>query len=39
MIGVIGEVVRTFVHHRDQEVDEVSDAAVRFCLHGLLGRD
>ena len=39
MIGVIGEVVRTFVHHRDQDAGEVSDAAVRFCLHGLLGRD
>jgi len=28
----------TLVHERSQPVDEVSDAAVSFCLEGLLGR-
>ena len=38
ILGVTGHLARTLVHDRSQPVDEVSDAAVAFCLEGLLGR-
>ena len=38
ILGVTGHLARTFVHERSQPVDEVADAAVAFCLEGLLGR-
>jgi AcrR family transcriptional regulator len=38
ILGVTGHLARTLVHEQSQPVDEVSDAAVAFCLEGLLGR-
>ena len=38
VLGVTGHLAREFVPERNQSVDEVSDAAVAFCLGGLLGR-
>jgi len=37
VLGVTGHLAREFVHERSQSVDEVSEAAVAFCLDGLLG--
>jgi len=38
VLGVTGHLAREFVHTSGQSVDEVADAAVAFCLEGLLGR-
>jgi AcrR family transcriptional regulator len=38
VLGVTGHLAREFVHERSQSVDEVADAAIAFCLEGLLGR-
>jgi AcrR family transcriptional regulator len=38
VLGVTGHLAREFVHTTNQSVDEVADAAVAFCLEGLLGR-
>ena len=38
VLGVTGHLAREFVPERNQSVDEVADAAVAFCLGGLLGR-
>jgi AcrR family transcriptional regulator len=38
VLGVTGHLAREFVQSRSQSVDEVADAAVAFCLEGLLGR-
>ncbi len=37
MVGVTGHLARTFIHERGDSADEVADAAVAFCLEGLLG--
>ena len=38
ILGVTSHLARTFIHERGEPGDEVSDAAVAFCLDGLLGR-
>ena len=37
MVGVAGHLTRTFIYERGERADEVADAAVAFCLRGLLG--
>ena len=37
-LGVAVHLARTFIHERNVAGDEVADAAVAFCLQGLLGR-
>ncbi|HUQ39300.1 MAG TPA: TetR/AcrR family transcriptional regulator [Acidimicrobiales bacterium] len=37
MLGVINHLARTFVIDRGEPADDVADAAVAFCLTGLLG--
>jgi AcrR family transcriptional regulator len=37
-LGVTVHLARTFIHERNMAADEVADAAVAFCLEGLLGR-
>ena len=37
MVGVAGHLTRTFIYERGEPADEVADAAVAFCLHGILG--
>ncbi len=37
ILGVTGHLARTFIHQRGEPGDEVADAAVSFCLGGLLG--
>ena len=37
ILGVTGHLAREFIHERSQPVDEVAEAAVAFCLEGLLG--
>jgi AcrR family transcriptional regulator len=38
ILGVTGHLARTFVLEKQQPGDEIADAAVAFCLEGLLGR-
>ncbi len=38
MLGVAGHLARTFIHERGDSPEAVADAAVAFCLGGLLGR-
>jgi len=38
ILGVTGQLARTFIHERNASVDEVADAAVAFCIEGMLGR-
>jgi AcrR family transcriptional regulator len=38
ILGVTNQLARTFVLHRGDEWERVADAAVAFCLSGLLGR-
>ncbi len=37
MVGVAGHVTATFIYERGEPADEVADAAVAFCLQGMLG--
>jgi TetR/AcrR family fatty acid metabolism transcriptional regulator len=37
MVGVASHLTRTFIYERGEPADEVADATVAFCLHGLLG--
>ncbi|MCU1461769.1 MAG: Transcriptional regulator, TetR family [Acidimicrobiales bacterium] len=37
ILGVTGQLARTFIHERNASVDEIADAAVAFCLDGLSG--
>jgi AcrR family transcriptional regulator len=37
MVGVASHLTRTFIYERGEPADVVADAAVAFCLHGLLG--
>jgi AcrR family transcriptional regulator len=37
IIGVTGHLARVFIHQRGESSDEVADAAVAFCLKGMLG--
>ncbi|MEA3021146.1 MAG: hypothetical protein QOI47_2670 [Actinomycetota bacterium] len=37
VLGVTNQLTRVFVRERRADVDEVADAAVAFCLDGLLG--
>ena len=37
ILGVTGHLARTFIHERGEHADPVADAAVTFCLEGLLG--
>jgi AcrR family transcriptional regulator len=39
MLGVTGQLVRTFIHERGAEPDEVADAAIAFILEGILVAD
>ena len=36
MVGVTGHLARVFIHERGEPADDVADAAVAFCLEGLL---
>jgi AcrR family transcriptional regulator len=36
ILGVTGHLARTFIHERKEPTDDVADAAVAFCLEGLL---
>jgi AcrR family transcriptional regulator len=38
VLGVAGQLVRTFIHEQGRDPGEVAEAAVEFCLHGLLAR-
>ena len=38
MVGVAGHLTRTFIYQRGEPASDVADAAVAFCLHGILGR-
>lgn len=38
ILGVTAHLSRTFIHERSEPTDEVADAAVSFCLEGLLAR-
>lgn len=37
MVGVVGHLTRTFIYERGEPAEGVADAAVAFCLGGLLG--
>ncbi|HJR24353.1 MAG TPA: TetR/AcrR family transcriptional regulator [Acidimicrobiales bacterium] len=37
MVGVTGHLARTFIYERGESAESVADAAVAFCLQGLLG--
>jgi len=37
ILGVINNLARTYIHQRGERGDVVADAAVAFCLEGLLG--
>ncbi len=37
MLGVASHLARVFIHEQGRSGDEVADAAVDFCLHGILG--
>jgi len=37
MVGVASHLTRTFIYERGDPAEEVADAAVAFCLEGLLG--
>ena len=37
ILGVTGQLARVFIHERDEPGDAMADAAVAFCLDGLLG--
>lgn len=39
ILGVTGHLSRVFIHEREGSTDEVADAAVSFCLEGVLARD
>ena len=39
ILGVTGHLSREFIHERNEPTDEVADAAVWFCLKGILARD
>lgn len=38
MLGVAHQLARTYIHERGASGEEIADAAVEFCLRGLLGR-
>ena len=38
ILGLTGHLARVFIHQRGESGEEVADAAVEFCLKGLLGR-
>ena len=38
VLGVTGHLARTFIHERAEPPEQVADAAVAFCLEGVLGR-
>ena len=37
MVGVTGHLTRTFIYERNEPAQAVADAAVTFCLQGMLG--
>jgi hypothetical protein len=37
ILGVTNHLARAFIFERDEQPDEVADAAVAFCLGGLVG--
>jgi len=37
MVGVAGHLTRTFIYERNEPAQAVADAAVAFCLQGILG--
>ena len=38
MVGAINQLTQTYVFERSEPVDRTSEAAVAFCLHGLVGK-
>ena len=38
VVGTINQLTRTYVFDRNEPVDRTVDAAVSFCLHGLVGK-
>jgi AcrR family transcriptional regulator len=38
MVGAINQLTQTYVFERSEPVDRTSEAAVSFCLHGLVGK-
>jgi AcrR family transcriptional regulator len=38
MVGAINQLTQTYVFQRSEPVDRTSEAAVSFCLHGLVGQ-
>ncbi len=38
VLGITSHMVRTFIHEQGRDPQEVADAIVAFCLHGLLAR-
>jgi AcrR family transcriptional regulator len=38
LLGVTGQLARTFIHGRGNDAPDLADAAVTFCLGGLRGR-
>lgn len=37
IVGVMSHFTRTYLYERDEPLDQVTEAAKGFCLHGLLG--
>ncbi len=37
ILGVVEQLTETYLFERNESVEQVGDAAVRFCLHGLAG--
>jgi AcrR family transcriptional regulator len=37
MVGVAGHLTRTYIYEQSEPAESVADAAVAFCLHGILG--
>src|SRR3546814_7575008 len=38
MVGVSAHLTRTFLYERGDRAEDVADAVVSFCLHGILGQ-
>jgi AcrR family transcriptional regulator len=38
MVGAINQLTQTYVFERSEPVDRTAEAAVSFCLHGLVGK-
>jgi hypothetical protein len=38
IVGACNQLTRTYVFDRNEPVDRTTEAAVSFCLHGLVGK-